>query len=329
VKLVIQIACLNEEETLPVTLAELPASLPGIDAIAVLVIDDGSTDRTVEVAREHSVARIVGFPENRGLAAAFSLGLETSLAMGADVIVHTDADNQYQGGCIGDLIAPVIAGEADIVIGARPIEEIAHFSPLKKALQRFGSSIVRRLSGTVVPDATSGFRAYSREAALRLTVVSEFSYTLETLIEAGQRGLTVTHVPIRTNEKLRESRLFSSIGGYIRKSGLTMLRVYAMYRPLRTFLVAAALAFLPGAALVARFFYYYFTVEGPTGKVQSLIVAGILLMLSVILFVIGLLGDLIASNRKMLEETLYRVRKQELPPPREPSPQGAEPFAKD
>jgi len=311
-KLVIQIPCLNEEDTLPATLRDLPKSIPGVDEIQILIVDDGSTDRTVEIAREMGADRIVRLHENKGLAAAFAAGLETSLKMGADVIVHTDADNQYKASGIPALIDPIVNGDADIVIGARPIETIAHFSRVKKVLQWLGSWVVRRLSGTMVADATSGFRAYSQEAALKLTVVSDFSYTLETIIEAGHRRLTVMQVPIETNPQLRESRLFSSMPSYVWKSLLTILRTYAMYRPLHSFLFLSVLMFIPGFAFLVRFFYFYFSRPGPTGHMQSLIVAAILLILSVVFFTLGVLGDIIASNRKLMEESLYRLRKSQL-----------------
>ncbi len=311
-KLIIQIPCYNEEKTLPVTLGEVPRQVEGVDEVEILIVDDGSADRTVEVAREAGVDHVVRFTHNRGLARAFSAGLDACLALGADVIVNMDADNQYRAGCIPGLVEPILEGRADVVVGERPIEAIEHFSWLKKRLQRLGSWVVRRLSGTEVPDATSGFRAYSREAALRLNVVSEFTYTLETLIQAGQTGIAVAHVPIETNPKTRESRLFASIGGYVWRSAQTIVRIYVMYRPLRTFVCVGALPLLAGLVLVVRFFYFYLTVQGPTGHVQSLLVGGVLLLLGVLFLVLGLLADVVAANRKLLEETLYRVRRQEL-----------------
>jgi glycosyltransferase involved in cell wall biosynthesis len=308
VKLVIQIPCLNEEATLPATLADLPTSLPGVDAIEILVIDDGSTDRTSEVARAHGVHRVARFPANQGLARAFERGLQEALAMGADLIVNTDADNQYSGRDIGTLIQPLLEGRADIVVGTRPIAEIEHFSPLKKALQKLGSSVVRRLSNTTVPDATSGFRAYNRNAALKLTVVTAFTYTLETLIQGSQKQLEITHVPIRTNPKTRDSRLFGSMGAYIQRSLGTMARVYLMYQPLKIFSGISALFLGASLLLLARFLYLYFTTSGPTGHVQSLVLAGALGMIGMLVGVLGVLADLIATNRRLLEEILVHTR---------------------
>lgn len=307
-KLVIQIPCLNEEATLPGTFADLPRRLPGVDVIEVLVIDDGSTDRTSEVARSLGVSRVVRFPARRGLARGFEAGLREALAMGADVVVNTDADNQYRGEDIAKLVEPILAGRADMVVGARPIGEIEHFSPLKKLLQRLGSGVVRALSRTDVPDATSGFRAYSREAALRLTVLTDFTYTLETLIQAGQKGLTIAHVPIRTNAKTRESRLFRSMRSYILRSLGTMFRVWVLYQPLRFFLSIAAVVGAVSLALFARFAWLYFTVEGPTGHVQSLLVAGVLAIIAMLVAALGVLGDLIAMNRRLLDEIVVRER---------------------
>ena len=246
-KLIIQIPCFDEERTLPGTLADLPRSVEGMDSVEWLVIDDGSTDRTVDVAREHGVDHIVRLTNNRGLAAAFQAGLDASLKLGADVIVNTDADNQYNGGDVGRLVEPIVAGTADMVIGDRQTDTIEHFSPLKKRLQRLGSAVVRRASGTEVPDATSGFRAYNREAALQLQVVSKFTYTLESLIQAGKMLVAVEHVPVRTNEQTRPSRLFPSMWSYVRRNGLSIFRIYALYEPLRVFAAAAALVALVGA----------------------------------------------------------------------------------
>ena len=311
-KLVIQIPCLNEETTLPVTLADLPRSLPGIDAIEVLVIDDGSTDRTSEVARAHGVQRVVRFPSRRGLARGFDTGLRESLAMGADIIVNTDADNQYQGADVGKLVAPILDGRADMVVGTRPIEGIAHFSPLKKWLQRLGSGVVRTLSNTEVPDATSGFRAYSREAALRLTVLTGFTYTLETLIQASLKNITITHVPIRVNGMLRESRLFRGVGNYVARSVGTMIRVYLLYRPLRLFLSLAGVFGAAALVLFVRFLAYYFTLSGPTGHVQSLTVAGASAIIATLFAALGVLADLTAMNRILLEEIVVNTRLQRL-----------------
>ena len=246
-KLIIQIPCFDEEDTLPATLADLPREVPGFDEVEWLVIDDGSTDRTVEVARAHGVDHIVRLTNNKGLAAAFQAGLDACLKLGADVIVNTDADNQYYGGDIPKLVAPILAGEADMVIGDRETDQIEHFSPLKKRLQRLGSAVVRRASGTNVPDTTSGFRAYNREAALQMQVVSKFTYTLETIIQAGKQTVAVAHVPIRTNPQTRESRLFPSMWAYVRRNTASIFRIYALYEPLRVFIAAAILTALVGA----------------------------------------------------------------------------------
>src|SRR5918998_5907970 len=238
-KLIIQIPCLNEEETLPVTLRDLPREVTGFDVVEWLVIDDGSTDRTVEVAREHGVHHIVRLTNNKGLANGFQAGLDAALKLGADVIVNTDADNQYDASFIPDLVAPIVAGNADMVVGDRQVMTIEHFSPLKKSLQRLGSWVVRRASATTVPDTTSGFRAYNREAALGLQVVSKFTYTLETIIQAGKMTVAIAHVPVRTNAKLRESRLFPSMWTYIRRNGISIFRIYSLYEPLKVFMTAA------------------------------------------------------------------------------------------
>lgn len=307
-KLVIQIPCLNEEATLPATLADLPRRIPGVDTIEWLVIDDGSRDRTSEIARELGVHRVLRFPARRGLARAFEAGLREALAMGADIVVNTDADNQYQGADIATLVQPILEKRADMVVGTRPIDQIEHFSPLKKFLQKLGSGVVRRLARTDVPDATSGFRAYSRDAALRLTVVTNFTYTLETIIQASQKNIAVTHVPIRTNGKLRESRLFSGMGNYIQRSLGTMFRVYVMYQPLKFFFTLGGVALALSFALFARFAVLYFTTDGPTGHVQSLVVAGVLAMIGLLLGALGVIADLIATNRRLLEEILVNTR---------------------
>ena len=314
-KLVVQIPCLNEEASLPVTLADLPRSLPGITSIEVLVIDDGSTDRTSEVAVALGVQRVRRFTARRGLAHAFAEGLREALAMGADVIVNTDADNQYVGADIGRLVEPILARRADMVVGTRPIDAIAHFSPLKKSLQRLGSGVVRALSNTDVPDATSGFRAYSREAALRLTVLTSFTYTLETLIQASQKNITIAHVPIRVNGKLRESRLFRGMGSYITRSLGTMARVYLLYRPLRFFLTLAASCMGAALVLFARFMFLFVTTPGQTGHVQSLVVAGALAVMGTLFVALGVLADLSAMNRRLLEEIVVNTRRQGLQSP--------------
>src|SRR4051812_47726693 len=274
-KLIIQIPCLNEEEQLPATLGDLPRAIEGFDQVEWLVIDDGSTDDTVEVARAHGVDHVVRLTNNKGLAAAFQAGLDACLKLGADVIVNTDADNQYYGSDIARLVEPIIAGHADMVIGDRETDSIEHFSPLKKRLQRLGSAVVRRASNTTVPDTTSGFRAYNREAALQMNVVSKFTYTLETIIQAGKMVVAVDHVPIRTNPKTRESRLFPSMWAYVRRNTVSIFRVYTLYEPLRVFLAAAALVALVGVVIWARFIYFFFSGEGE-GHIQSLILGATL-----------------------------------------------------
>ena len=307
-KLVIQIPCYNEEETLPQTIDDLPEALPGIDEIERLVIDDGSTDRTAEVAEELGVEHIVRLNQNQGLAYAFTTGLEVALKRGADIIVNTDADNQYQGKDIERLVQPIVEDRVDIVVGDRGVAILEHFSPIKRFLQRLGSWIVERASGIPIPDATSGFRAFSREAALRLTVLSDYTYTLETLIQAGARRMNVAYVPIRTNPQTRRSRLISSIPSFIAISTVTILRFYVMYRPLRVFLALGGLLIIAGMGIGIRFLYYYLQGMG-TGKVQSLILAAILTITGFQTGLIGLIADLVRLNRKMAEETLYRIRK--------------------
>ncbi len=311
-KLLIQIPAFNEESTLPATLADLPKSIAGIDAIEVLVIDDGSTDRTSEVARQHGAHHVVRFPENRGLARAFAEGLNAALAQGADIIVNTDADNQYLGSDIAKLVDPILAGTADLVVGCRDIGNIPHFSSLKKLFQKLGSYVVRRASGTKVPDTTSGFRALSREAALGMNVLSNFTYTLETLIQAGARGLRVQHVPVSVNAGTRKSRLFSSMRQYIGRSVSTIVRIYTMYNPMRVFATISAVLVIPGLFLVGRFFYYYIELEHvQTGHIQSLIIAAVLLVIGFQVFLFGLLADLTANNRKLIEDLLIRLKRLE------------------
>lgn len=310
-KLIIQIPCLNEEETLPITIRDLPKVISGIDQIELLIIDDGSTDRTVDVAKKLGVHHIISFSNNRGLAAAFKAGIDGCLKLGADIIVNTDADNQYKGSDIHKLVQPLINNEYDMVIGDRQTDTITHFSPIKKFFQKFGSWVVRKASRTGVPDTTSGFRAYSREAALRLNVVSEFSYTLETIIQAGQKRMAVGHVEIGTNGMLRESRLFKGIINYMKHSATTIIRTFTMYRPMRVFLTTGIITFLIGSGLGVRFLILYFQGNGG-GHIQSLILAAVLMIIGIQIALIGLVADLISNNRKLLEETLYRVRKIEL-----------------
>lgn len=311
-KLIIQIPCLNEEEVLPQTLAALPRRVVGFDQVEWLIIDDGSTDRTVEVARRCGVDHILRFNSNKGLAVAFQAGIDACAKLGADVIVNTDADNQYEAEDIPKLVDPILQGQADIVIGDRQIKNHEEFSKTKKVLQRWGSWVVRQASGTDVPDATSGFRAYTREAALRLNVVSQFTYTLETVIQAGKSGIQIAHVPIRTNPRARESRLFKSIWSYIKRSIGTILRIYTMYEPLPIFLWPALILGLGGVFLVGRFVYYYLTSPGPTGHVQSLVLGAALLILGLMFVMLGVIGDLLRANRIISERALTRIRHLEL-----------------
>lgn len=310
-KLIIQIPCLNEAETLPATLADLPARLDGIDVIETLVIDDGSRDRTSEVARAHGVTHVVRFRRQKGLAAAFIAGIDACLKHGADFIVNTDADNQYAGRDIARLIAPLLAGRADIVIGDRNIRDLRHMSWHKKLLQRLGSWAVRQVSNTTVPDTTSGFRAYTRDAALRMTIVSEFSYTLESIIQAGKKRMAIAHVEVATNPRTRASRLFDSVTGYIKHSTATIVRIYAMYEPLKVFTYIGGTLFLIGFLVSLRFVYDYFNTGG-FGHIQSLIFAAVLMIVGFQVALIGLLADVMSGTRKLLEDLLYRVRSMEL-----------------
>ncbi len=311
-KLIIQIPCYDEETTLPSTLADLPREIPGVDTVEWLVIDDGSTDRTVEVAREGGVDHIVRLTNNKGLAAAFQAGLDACLKLGADIIVNTDADNQYSGEDIPRLVEPILAGQADMVVGDRKTDQIEHFSPVKKRLQRWGSAVVRRASGTTVPDTTSGFRAYNREAALQLQVVSKFTYTLESIIQAGKMLVAVEHVPIRTNPKTRESRLFPSTWAYVRRNTVSIFRIYALYEPLRVFLAAAAFFALIGAVIWARFLYFYVFSDEPGEHIQSLILGSTLFIVAVQLAALGVVGDILAGSRLLQQRQLERVRRVEL-----------------
>jgi len=309
-KLIIQIPCYNEREHLAETLADLPKEIPGVDAIEVLIIDDGSTDGTSAVARKLGVHHVVRFRGNRGLAKGFMAGVDACLRLGADIIVNTDADNQYNGGDIPALVEPILEGRADLVVGDRQVDQVADFSATKKRLQKIGSWVVRVASGTRVPDAPSGFRAISREAALRMFVTSEFTYTLETLIQAGQARFAVDAVPVRTNPKTRESRLFAGTLQYLRRSAGTIIRIYTMYRPLRAFLLLASILFALGTLLGVRFLVFHFT-ETEAGHIQSLILAAVFLISAFIVLVAGLLADLVGANRKILEDVVTRLRRLE------------------
>mgnify|MGYP001622974274 CR=1 FL=1 len=307
-KLIIQVPCYNEAETLEIALNDLPRQIDGIDEIEYLIINDGSKDNTVEVARRWGVNYVVNFKCNRGLAKGFMAGLDACLRNGADIIVNTDADNQYCGDDIEKLVRPILEGKADIVIGERPIDETEHFSPLKKKLQHLGSWTVRKASKTEIPDAPSGFRAYSREAALHMNVVNEYTYTLETIVQAGREKMAITSVPIRTNPELRESRLFKSMFGYVKKSLLTIVRAFMMYKPLRFFTIIGGVVFAAGLALGIRFLIYL-GVGQSAGHIQSLILASTLMILGFQTFISGLQADLIASNRKLLEDVQERIRR--------------------
>lgn len=310
-KLIIQIPCYNEEATLGITLAALPRQLPGVSCIEWLVINDGSTDRTVEVAKSFGVDHIVSFTHNQGLAKAFMAGIEACLLAEADIIVNTDADNQYCADDIPKLIEPILIGKAEIVIGSRPIQKIKHFSPLKKFLQRLGSWVVRIASNTNIVDAPSGFRAISREAAMQLNVFNEYTYTLETIIQAGQKGMKITSVPIRTNKYLRPSRLVKSIPSYVQRSLFTILRISMTYKPLRFFTILGSIPFVLGVFLGIRWLLLFFT-GTPRTHVPSLILTAILIIIGVQLWLFGLVADLMAVNRKMLEDIQLRVRRQEI-----------------
>jgi glycosyltransferase involved in cell wall biosynthesis len=308
VKLIIQIPCFNEAQTLPATIAALPTELPGIDTIEYLIVDDGSTDNTSQIAQENGVQHIIRLPRNVGLATSFASGLEASLNHDADIIVNTDADNQYNAEDIQNLIAPILQGRADIVVGDRGVATLTAFSPLKRNLQRLGSWIIGKASGIETPDATSGFRAYSREAALRTLVLSEYSYTLETLIQAGSHNMAIEYVPVRVNPQTRPSRLMRSIPHYLANSGVTIVRAYTMYRPLRVFTALGFILLLGGLILGLRFLYFFIIGEG-VGHVQSVILSAVLLIIGFQILLIGLVADLISFNRKILEEVLYRLRR--------------------
>ncbi len=321
-KLFIQIPSFNEAETLPVTLQELPRQLAGVDQIEVLVIDDGSSDQTARIAKEHGAQHVLRLNPHQGLAASFTNGLDACIRLGADLIVNTDADNQYNAEDIQNLIDPILAGKADIVVGDRGVANLESFSVSKRFLQRVGSWVVARASGLHTPDATSGFRALSREAALHTLVLSEYSYTLETLIQAGNRRMAVHYVPVRTNPQTRPSRLIRSIPHYLAYSGSTIVRSYAMYRPLRIFSILASLMILGGLILAFRYIYFVSIGQGQ-GHIQSVILAAVLFIVGFQTLLIGLLADLVGFNRIILEETLYRIRKietsQTVPPPTSPA----------
>ena len=320
-KLIIQVPCFNEEDQLPVTLGRLPREMPGIDTVEWLIIDDGSSDRTVEVAREHGVNHIVRLTNHKGLAAAFQAGLDAGLKLGADVIVNTDADNQYEGSDIPKLVAPILRGDADMVVGDRQVETIEHFSAPKKMLQRLGSWVVRHASSTDIPDTTSGFRAYNREAALQVQAVSKFTYTLETIIQAGRLQVAVDHVPIRTNPKTRESRLFPSMAAYVRRNALSIFRVYSQYQPLKVFWTGAVIMGLAAFAVFIRFLVFF--IDNPStagrGHIQSLIAGAVLFNAAMLLGALGVIGDLLDAQRTLSQRTFERVRRIELQLGVEPS----------
>ena len=310
-KLIVQIPCYNEEQTLPLVLNDIPKEIEGVDKIEVLVISDGSDDKTASVAKANGVDHILVMPSHRGLAEAFRLGLDKALVLGADIIVNTDGDNQYNGNDIPKLIKPIIEGDADIVIGSRDISSIKHFSMVKKILQFVGSYVVRKFSNTDIKDTTSGFRAYRRDAALRINVFSTYTYTIETIIQAGRKDIPMTSVDIRVNKKLRESRLIKSVPAYIVRSIATMLRINLMYEPLKSFLKLSLVPIIPCFALITRFLVAHFT-RAQGGHVQSLVIAAIGLIMGAGILMIGLLGDIISANRRLNEEILYRMRKDSL-----------------
>jgi glycosyltransferase involved in cell wall biosynthesis len=307
-KLIIQIPCYNEEKTLPVALAELPRELPGFDAVEWLIIDDGSTDRTIEVARQSGVDHVVTLPKHQGLAKGFMAGIEACLSHGADVILNTDADNQYCSLDIPLLVTPILQGKAQIVIGARPIAEITHFSSLKKRFQKLGSKVVRMASNTDIPDTTSGFRAISREAAMQMNVFNNYTYTLETIIQAGQKNLSVISVPVRVNEDLRPSRLLKSITSYIKHSIITIIRVFVVYKPFRFFFTLGSGLLTIGVLIGIRYLFFFFNGQG-NGHLQSLILASITIIMGFQTFLVAFLADLLAANRRLNEDIQYRIRK--------------------
>jgi glycosyltransferase involved in cell wall biosynthesis len=323
-KLIVQIPCLNEEASLPATLRSIPRAIAGIDEVEVLVVDDGSSDRTSEVARLHGADHVVRFTRRKGLAAGFMAGLDAALRLGADIIVNTDADNQYPSEEIPRLVAPILAGEADMVVGDRGVSDVAHFSWTKRRLQRLGSWVVRKVSGTQILDATSGFRAFTREAALRINIVSEFTYTLESIIQAGKKKLAIAHLPIQAQET-RPSRLFGSTWQYVKRSAATIVRIYAMYEPLKVFLLLGLVMLAAGMGLGLRYAWFWWQGE-VRGHLQSALASVVLLVFGFMTLQWGILADVIAANRKLLEDLLYRIRKMELAAPRAgtPASEGAE-----
>lgn len=311
-KLIIQIPCYNEADTIGLMLDDLPRSVKGFDCVEWLVIDDGSADATVDVARSHGVDHVVRHKKNLGLARAFVAGIEACLRLGADVIVNTDADNQYCAQDIPALVRPILEGNADIVIGARPISTIEHFSTIKKLLQLFGSWVVRTASRTHIPDAPSGFRAMSRDAAMQINVFSRYTYTLETIIQAGQKNMSIVSVPIRTNPCLRKSRLFKSIPSYVGRSMNTIVRIFAVYKPFRFFLFIGIALITAGSLLVLRFIYYVYLMQDGTRRIQSLILASILLGFGFQSILVAFLADLLSVNRRLMEDVQYRLKRREL-----------------
>lgn len=310
-KLIIQIPCYNEEGSLPITLGDLPRNINGVDEIEWLIIDDGSTDRTIEIAKQHGADHIVRLISHQGLARGFMAGIHACIELGADIIVNTDADNQYNAEDIPKLIQPILDGTAEFVVGERPISNIEHFSPLKKMFQKIGSWFVRTISGAPIPDAPSGFRAFSREAAMRMHVFSNYTYTIETIIQAGLRGMAVTSVPIRTNGFLRKSRLISNVPAYLYRSSSTIIRIFMTYRPLGFFVVPGSFSFLLGIILGLRYLYFFFVTKTSAGHIQSLILTAVLLILGGLLILMGLIADLISANRKLIEDVEYRLHKME------------------
>ena len=310
-KLIVQIPCYNEEHTLPQTYADIPKEIDGIDEVEVLIIDDGSYDNTVEVARQIGVNHLVINKQNMGLARSFRKGIDECLKQGADIIVNTDGDNQYAGWDIPKLVKPLLDGEADIVIGDRQTHKIPHFSKSKKVMQWFGSGVVRKLAGIWVPDTVSGFRAISRESAIKLNVLSSFSYTIEMVIQAGKRDIKIISVPVETNEKTRESRLFKSIPSFIARQVTTIIRMYAMYQPLKVFFTIGSILSVVGAIPIARFLYFYFT-SGGAGHLQSLVLGSVLFLIGVFAYLIGLVADLISFNRQLSEIALEKIKRNEL-----------------